>query len=111
VSPRSTSGREPTEHDRRRLRQSRRVLAVGGGVAVAAAAAAGLAGLPGQVGAIALLSVGALAVGVAGLHLLVRAMIDDLRDLPVARRRPVLGVGGLLLAGVLMAMAGGVAAG
>ncbi len=111
MSERPGRGRAITEHDRRRLRQSRRLLAVGGLVAVAAVVAAALAGLPGQVGMLALLSVGALALAVAGIHALVLAMIDDYRDRPVARRRPVLGVGMLLLAGLLMAMAGGVAAG
>lgn len=78
---------------------------------LAGVVAAGLAGLPGQVGALALLVVGALAVGITGVHLLTVSMIDDLRDRPVARRRPLLGIAGLLTAALLMVMAGGVTAG
>lgn len=100
----------PSEHDRRRLRQSWRVLGVGAAVAVAAAVAAGLAGLPGQAGAIALLVVLALAVAVTGIQIVVLALVDDLRDRRVAKRRPLIAAGLLVLAGVLMAMAGGVGA-
>lgn len=96
--------------DRRRLRQSWRVLAVGGAVAVLAAVVAGLAGLPGQVGVLALLVVGALALAVTAIHALALALVDDMKDRGVARRRPLIAGGLLLLAGVLMAMAGGVTA-
>jgi hypothetical protein len=83
------------------------VLAVGGVFAVLVAAASGMAGLPGDVGAAALLLVGALAVAVAALHALVLVLVDDLRDRRVWRRRPLVGVGLFLLAGLLVVMAGG----
>lgn len=97
----------PLDHDRQRLRATRRVLLAGGGVAVLAAAAVGLAGLPGDVGAGVFLLVGALASAAAALHTLVLALVDDLRDRRVWRRRPLVGVGLLLLAGLLMIMAAG----
>jgi heme/copper-type cytochrome/quinol oxidase subunit 4 len=107
MSPR----REVTEHDRQRLRQSWRLLLVGLAVAVVVTAAAGLSGLSGAVGALALLVTSALAVVITGVHMLVFVLLDDLRDHPVARRRPVIAAGLLLLAGLLMAMTTGVAAG
>jgi hypothetical protein len=73
--------------------------------------AAGLSGLPGAVGALALLVTSALAVAITGVHMLAFVLLDDLRDHPVARRRPVIAAGLLLLAGLLMAMATGVTAG
>lgn len=97
--------REISEHDRWRLRQARRLLLVGLAVAVAVTLAAGLAGLPGSVGALALLATSALAVAVTAVHLVALALVDDLRDHRVARRRPVIAAGLLLLAGLLMAMA------
>jgi heme/copper-type cytochrome/quinol oxidase subunit 4 len=103
--------REVTEHDRRRLRQAWLVLLIGLAVAVVLTVAAGLSGLPGAVGALALLVTSALAVAITGVHLLGFVLVDDLRDHPVARRRPVIAAGLLLLAGLLMAMATGVAAG
>ena len=106
-----TLRREVTEHDHRRLRQSWRLLWVGLAVAVIVTVAAGLSGLPGAVGALALLVTGALAVAITGVHLLAFVLLDDLRDRPVARRRPVMAAGLLLLAGLLMAMATGVTAG
>ena len=103
--------REVTEHDRRRLRQSWRLLLVGLAVAVVVTVAAGLSGLPGAVGVLALLVTSALAVVVTGVHMLAFVLFDDLRDRPVARRRPVIAAGLLLVAGLLMAMATGVTAG
>ena len=103
--------REVTDHDRWRLRQSWRLLLIGLGVAVVVTVAAGLSGLPGAVGALALLVTSALAAAIAGVHALAYVLLDDLRDQPVARRRPVIAAGLLLLAGLLMAMATGVTAG
>lgn len=99
--------RGPTDHDRGRLRATRRVLLVAAVLAVLAAGGAGLAGLPGSVGAAALLLVGALGVAAAGVHALVLALADDLRDRPVWSRRLLVGLGLLLLSGLLMVMAGG----
>ncbi len=107
----SSSGASPrsgaSDHDRRRLRATWRVLIAGGVLGVLAAAAAGLAGLPGAVGAAALLLVAALGSAAAALHALVLALIDDAKDRRVWRRRPLVGVGLLLLAGLLLVMAGG----
>ena len=103
--------REVTEHDRRRLRQSWLLLLIGLAVAVIVTVAAGVAGLGGAVGALALLVTSALAVAITGVQLLGFVLLDDLRDRPVARRRPLIGAGLLLLAGLLMAMATGVTAG
>ena len=103
--------REVTDHDRRRLRQSWRLLLIGLGVAVVVTVAAGLSGLPGAVGALALLVTSALAAAITGVHALAYVLLDDLRDHPVARRRPVIAAGLLLLGGLLMAMATGVTAG
>lgn len=105
------SRREVSEHDRRRLRQAWRLLLVGLAVAVVVTVAAGLSGLPGAVGALALLATSALAVAVTAVHLVALALVDDLRDHRVARRRPVIAAGLLLLAGLLMAMATAVTAG
>jgi hypothetical protein len=101
-------GREgPSDHDRQRLRATWRVLSVGWGVALLAAVVAGLAGLPGNVGAAALLLVGALATATAALHALVLALVDDLKDHRVWRRRPLIGVGLIVVAGLLLVMTGG----
>ncbi len=103
--------REVTEHDRRRLRQSWLLLLIGLAVAVVITVIAGLSGLPGTVGALALLVTSALAVATTAVHALVFVLLDDLRDHPVAWRRPVIAGGLLLLAGLLMVMTTGVTAG
>lgn len=103
-------GRRPLPPlDRRRLRQSRRLLLVSGLATVLAVVATGLAGLSGRAGALVLLLVAALGLVVTGVHALVVAVLDDVRDRGVDARRPLLALGLVVLAGVVMAMAAGAA--
>lgn len=94
---------QSSAHERRRLRQTAVVLAVGLVLAAVAAAATGLAGLPGRLGAVSFLLVAALACGAASLHAGVTALIDDVRDQRVAGRRPLAALA-LLAVSVLLLM-------
>jgi FtsH-binding integral membrane protein len=99
------------EHQRRRMRQTWRLLGAGLTVALLAAAVTGLVGLPGQVGAVSFLLVAALACAVTGVVALLTSMIDDLKDRGVGRRRPILGGVLLFVAFLLIGMVMGVAGG
>jgi hypothetical protein len=99
------------EGERGRLRPTRRVLAVGLIVSLAGAVGVGLLGGSGAGSLAAALVGAALTVGAGGLTALVGALRDELRGDTVPRRRVGLGVGLLLLAPVLLILAGGAAGG
>lgn len=76
-----------TEHDRRRLRVTWRVLGAGVAVGVVGAILLGLLGLDGRVGFATVVLGSALGCVAAGLTTAIVAIIDEARRKPVATRR------------------------
>lgn len=99
------------EHERRRRRPARRILAVGGAISLAGAVAVGLLGASGAGSFVAAFVGVAFTSGVAGVVTLGGAVRDEFRGDPVPRGRILLGVGLLLLAPLLLVLAAGAASG
>jgi hypothetical protein len=102
-------GREVTDHDRRRTRTPRRLLA--GSLVVGLLLTLGLAltGLPGAWGLVVVLLGAIVGCVLAAAHLAIFALIDEFKERPVATRRPVEALGYFLLALVLMLLVMGAA--
>jgi hypothetical protein len=119
VVPDQVSGGEPvrpgrsrdgvTEHDRRRTRTPRRLLV--GALVVGVLATAGLAatGLPGAWGLVVVLLAAIVGCVLAAAHLAIFALVDELKQRPVATRRPVEALGYFLLALLLILLVMGAA--
>jgi hypothetical protein len=90
-----------TAHDRRRLTLGWRLLALGVVLGVVLAAWTGFAGASGTVGFALLLLGTAFGAVLAALVGGILAVVDEVRGVPVARRRLVVTVG-LFLAGLLL---------
>lgn len=101
------SAADAGEHDRRRLRTARRLIAVGAGLGVLGAAALAAIGAPGGSGLIAVLL--GLIVGcvLAAVHLAVFSLVDEARRRPVAVRRPLWALGLFVTSGLLLVLVGG----
>jgi MFS family permease len=98
-----------TEHDRRRLALTWRVVIAGVVLGALGAVWVGLAGAPGAAGFAMLVIGAALGSGAAALLGAVLAVVDELRGAPVARRRMI--VSGVLFASSLLLLTLGVAGG
>ena len=94
--------------DRLRRRTIRRIVGIGMGVAALLAVLTGVAGATGRAGAAIFLLVSAASCAIGATYGVLTAVRDDLRDVPVSRRR-IGWVVGLFFAGAaLMAMTAGV---
>lgn len=101
---------EPAERGRPRDPKVRRTWAIAGWgllAGLALAALSGVLGAGGRVGMALLLLVTALACGLAALYGGLTAVIDDLKQRPVARARPISAGVLFLLSAMLMAMVAG----
>jgi hypothetical protein len=83
----ATDRRVVTDHDRARLRLTRRVLLVGPVLGVAAAATLGLWGVGGAAGLAVLLLLTAAGSVLAAFVTAILAIVDEARRVHVARRR------------------------
>jgi 4-amino-4-deoxy-L-arabinose transferase-like glycosyltransferase len=101
--------RDPGEHDRRRLRTARWLLV--GGVVLGVVVAGGLAvaGGSGAAGLVVLLLGTMVGCVLTAAHLAVFALVDEIRNRPVATRRPVEALAYFLLALLLMLLVMGAA--
>lgn len=106
----ATSRRGLTDHDRRRLAVTARVMAVAMVVAVLGAGGVGLLGAGGAAGLASFLVLGAAGCVVGALVTAALAMLDEWRRAPVAGRRALVALGLGLLAAVLLVMSLGAAA-
>jgi len=106
----SNVGTPVTRHDRRRLRVTWAV--VGGGLllGVIGAAALALLGLDGRAGFAAVVLGAALGCVVAALVTVVLAILDEMRQIPVATRRVVVALGLFAGAALLLLMVTALAA-
>ena len=99
-----------TDHDRRRLRVTWRVLGAGVGIGVVGAILLGLLGLDGRAGFATVALGSALGCVAAGLTTAIIAIVDEARRQPVATRRVgitlALFAGGGCLLVVVFALAG-----
>lgn len=93
-----------TDHDRRRLRVTWRVLLSGVGLGVVGAATLGLVGFDGRVGFAAVVLGSSLGCVAAGLTTAGLAIVDEARRAPVATRRVVVALGLFLAGGLLLAI-------
>lgn len=99
-----------TEHDRRRLRATRRIVLAGVAFGIVSAAGFALLGFDGRVGFALVLAGTALGAVVAALWTILFAIVDEARRDPVALARALLSIGlfgaGAFLLLVLVALAG-----
>jgi hypothetical protein len=119
VVPDQVSGGEPgrrgrsrdgvTEHDRRRTRTPRRLLVGTLVVGVLATAALAATGLPGAWGLVVVLLAAIVGCVLAAAHLAIFALVDELKQRPVATRRPVEALAYFLLALLLILLVMGAA--
>jgi hypothetical protein len=117
--PDQVSGGEParrgrsrsgvTEHDRRRTRTPRRLLVGALLVGVLATAALAATGLPGAWGLVVVLLAAIVGCVLAAAHLAIFALVDELKQRPVATRRPVEALAYFLLALLLILLVMGAA--
>jgi hypothetical protein len=108
-APAARSRGGPTDHDRRRTRTPRWLL-VGTlvlGVVVTAVLAA--TGLPGAWGLVIVLLAATVGCVLAAAHLAIFALVDELKQRPVATRRPVEALAYFLLALLLILLVMGAA--
>jgi hypothetical protein len=96
--------RRMTEHDRRRLRVTRRVALLGPLLGIAAAATVGWMGASGAAGLAVLLLLSSAGCLLAAFVTTFGAMVDEYRRVPVARRRTLTALG-LFAGGALLLFA------
>jgi 4-amino-4-deoxy-L-arabinose transferase-like glycosyltransferase len=94
--------RRPGEHDRRRIRTARWLLVFGVVLGVVVAAGLAVAGGSGAAGLVVLLLGVMVGCVLTAAHLAVFALVDEIRNRPVATRRPVEALAYFLLALLLM---------
>ena len=99
-----------TDHDRARLRTTWRTTAAGPILGVLGAAAVGFLGAPGAAGLQVLLLLSATGCAVGAIVTGLFALIDEYRDRPVARRRPLTAVGLFAASVVLLVLTAGIGA-
>lgn len=104
--PPTTQPADPVEPAR--MRRARRVVAAGAGLGLVAAVISAVAGGSGALAVFLVLILTAAATGVAAIDAAVLMVVDQYRGHTSTWRRPVLVVGLLAAALVLLAMLGGV---
>ena len=100
-----------TDHDRARLATTRRTAYAGPALGAAGAVAVALLGASGRAGLAVVLLLSAAGAVAASLVTAIQALVDEYRELPVARIRPLTALGLFVLAVVLLALAAGAGAG
>lgn len=87
-----------------KLRRTRRIPLGAAIVGIVLAALTGVLGGDGRVGLVVFLLVTSVGAGLGALYGIVTAVVDDLKQRPVDRRRPITAVVLFLVAAMLMAM-------
>jgi hypothetical protein len=108
-APGARSPGGPTDHDRRRTRTPRRLLVGTLALGVVVTAALAATGLPGAWGLVVVLLAAIVGCVLAAAHLAIFALVDELKQRPVATRRPVEALAYFLLALVLILLVMGAA--
>ena len=99
-----------TDHDRRRLRVTRRVALAGPVLGLAAIAVLVPAGVGGAGGLAVMLVFSAASCVLAAFVTAVQAMVDEYRYVPVARRRTLTALGLFASSFLLLSLSAGVSA-